>query len=201
MDSRQRTGRLTANLSSWRPASPVSLPPEMCGTVPSSVSPPASARGQWPFTSSIDTWASLPSRATAREQWPSSLSIDTWASLPSRATAREQWPSSLSIDTWASLPSRATARVAPTIHGPGKAIRGIVGATLAVALVAWLPRPFHTSSGLLAPIRLLPLHIYIYNMGFVSHMLFYFLRNLRIAQLLDFSQPRGDRQFAAHLLH
>src|SRR5438067_6374492 len=165
MDSRQRTGRLTANLSSWRPASPASLPPEMCGTVPSSVSPPASARGRWPL----------------------SLSIDTWASLPSRATAREQWPSSLSIDTWASLPSRATARVAPTIHGPGKAIRGIVGATLAVALVAWLPRPFHTSSGLLAPIRLLPLHIYIYNMWFVSHMLFYFLGNLRIAQLLDFS--------------
>src|SRR5436190_20545712 len=143
MDSRQRAGRLIAKLSSWRPASPVSLPPEMCGTVPSSVSPPASAR--------------------------------------------EQWPSSLSIDTWASLPSRATARVAPTIHGPGKAIRGIVGATLAVALVAWLPRPFHTSSGLLAPIRLLPLHIYIYNMWFVSHMLFYFLGNLRIAQLLDFA--------------
>ena len=34
-----------------------------------------------------------------------------------------------------SLPSRATARVAPTIHGHGKAIRRIVGATLAVALV------------------------------------------------------------------
>src|SRR6266567_1080398 len=109
MDSRQRAGHLTANLSSWRPASPASLPPEMCGTVPSSVSPPASARGQWPF----------------------SLSIDTWASLPSRVN--------------------------------------------------------QFGSGLLATIRLLPIHVYIYNMWFVSHMLFYFLGNLRIAQLLDFS--------------
>src|SRR5438132_11896651 len=33
-----------------------------------------------------------------------------------------------------SHPSWATARVAPTIHGPGKAIRRLVGATLAVAL-------------------------------------------------------------------
>jgi len=33
---------------------------------------------------------------------------------------------------------KAAARVAPTIHGPGKAIRGIVGATLAVAQEGWL---------------------------------------------------------------
>ena len=33
-----------------------------------------------------------------------------------------------------SLSSRATARVAPTIHGHGKAIGRIVGVTLAVAL-------------------------------------------------------------------
>src|SRR6266566_4146902 len=45
-------------------------------------------------------------------------------------------------------------------------------------------RPY--GSGLLATIRLLPIHIYIYNMWFVSHMLFYFLGNLRIAHLLDF---------------
>src|SRR2546421_7336478 len=41
-----------------------------------------------------------------------------------RATARAR----------ASARARATARVAPTIHGHSKAIRRIVGATLAVAL-------------------------------------------------------------------
>src|SRR5947209_5059334 len=59
MESRQMAGRLTAIHSSWRPASPVSSPPEMCGMAPSSVSPPASVKEQWPFSSSIDTWAKL----------------------------------------------------------------------------------------------------------------------------------------------
>src|SRR5947209_2124781 len=50
-----------------------------------------------------------------------------------------------------SHPSWATARVAPTIHGPGKAIRAIAGATLAVALAplvnAYGISPFPTAQG------------------------------------------------------
>jgi hypothetical protein len=60
--------------------------------------------------------------------------------------------------------------------------------TLSLSWCVWgNPRGRPYGPGLLATIRLLPIHIYIYNMGFVSHMLFYFLGNIRIAQLLDFS--------------
>src|SRR2546423_2635202 len=38
-------------------------------------------------------------------------------------------------------------------------------------------------------------------MWLVSHWLFYSLETLRIAQLLDFSYPGGDRQFAAPRLN
>jgi hypothetical protein len=57
----------------------------------------------------------------------------------------------------------------------------------------WFPRPFRTPSGLLETNRLPCIYgcIYICNRGFVSPlrrlMLFYFLGNIRIAQLLDFS--------------
>jgi hypothetical protein len=51
------TGRLTVNLFSWKPVSPAFSQLEMCGMAPSSVWPPASAKGQWLSCSSIDTWA------------------------------------------------------------------------------------------------------------------------------------------------